>query len=128
MSSIAAKLCQHRAATKLTQQEIAERLGIKPNTYGSWEAGHTYPSGRYFPELAVILGVPIAQLFPDRNGILPNKTNTTGKKMDEIEALKLVLQSKEEVIAAKEAIIAAQVTQIEKLREELKNCQAAQGM
>ena len=63
MSSIAAKLCQHRAATKLTQQEIAERLGIKSNTYGSWEAGHTYPSGRYFPELAVIFGVSIDNAF-----------------------------------------------------------------
>lgn len=128
MSSIAAKLCQHRAAAKLTQQSIAEQLGVKPNTYGSWEAGHTYPSGRYFPKLAVIFGVTIDQLFPDRNGKHHNKTTSSAKKMDEIEAMKLVLQSKEEVIAAKEAIIAAQVTQIEKLREELKNCQAAQDM
>lgn len=126
MSSIAAKLCQHRAATKFTQQEIAERLGIKPNTYGSWEAGHTYPSGRYFPELAAIFGVPIAQLFPDKSGSLPNKTNTKGKKMDEMEIIKLVLQSKEEVIAAKDAIIAAQVAQIEKLQQELGKCQTLQ--
>ena len=66
-------------------------------------------------------------LFPDKNGSLPNKTNTPGKKMDEIEAMKLVLQSKEEVIAAKEAIIAAQVAQIEKLQQELEKCQTSQG-
>jgi transcriptional regulator with XRE-family HTH domain len=127
MSTIGAKLCQHRAAAKLTQQEIAERLGIKPNTYGSWEAGHTYPSGRYFPELAAIFGVSIEQLFPDKNGSVPNKINTTAQKMDEIKAMKLVLQSKEEVIAAKDAIIAAQSAQIEKLQQELKKCQTSQG-
>jgi transcriptional regulator with XRE-family HTH domain len=128
MSTIGTKLCQHRLAARLTQQAIAERLGVKTNTYGSWEADHTSPSGIYFPILAEIFGVTIDQLFPNNNGSLPNKTNTTAQKMDENEALKLVLQSKEEVIAAKEEIITAQLAQIEKLQEELENYKAAQGM
>ncbi|MCP1383090.1 helix-turn-helix transcriptional regulator [Runella salmonicolor] len=128
MSTIGTKLCQHRLAAKLTQQAIAERLGVKTNTYGSWEADHTSPSGRYFPELAIIFGVTIDKLFPDNNGNLPGKTNATAQKMDENEALKLVLQRKEEVIAAKEEIITAQLAQIEKLQEELENYKAAQGI
>ncbi|WP_169704656.1 helix-turn-helix transcriptional regulator [Runella slithyformis] len=128
MSTIGTKLCQHRLAAKLTQQAIAEQLGVKTNTYGSWEADHTSPSGIYFPILAEIFGVTIDQLFPENNENLLNKTNITGKKMDENESLKLVLQSKEEVIAAKEAIIAGQSAQIEKLQEELENYKAAQGL
>ncbi len=127
MSTIGTKLCQHRLVARLTQQAIAERLGVKTNTYGSWEADHTSPSGIYFPVLAEIFGVTIDQLFPENNENLLNKTNATAKKMDEIDALKLVLQSKEEVIAAKEAIIAAQSAQIEKLRKELENYKTEQG-
>lgn len=121
MSSIAAKLCQHRAASKLTQQAVAEQLGIKTNTYGSWEAGHTYPSARYLPELAAIFGVRIDQLFPDNNESKPNNSIVLDKKMDEKEAMKLVLRSKEEVIEAKNVIITNQLVQIEKLQQELRN-------
>ncbi len=128
MSTIGTKLCQHRLAAKLTQQAIAERLGVKTNTYGSWEADHTSPSGIYFPILAEIFGVTIDQLFPNNNnGSLPNKTNTTAHKMDENEALKLVLQSKEEELAAKEAIIAGQSAQIQKLQQELANYKTKEG-
>lgn len=127
MSTIGTKLCQHRLAVRLTQQAIAERLGVKTNTYGSWEADHTSPSGIYFPILAEIFGVTIDQLFPEKNENLPSKTNATAQKMDENEVLKLVLQSKEEVIAAKEAIIAAQSAQIEILQKELENYKIEQS-
>ncbi|AYQ34381.1 helix-turn-helix domain-containing protein [Runella sp. SP2] len=121
MSSIAAKLCQYRAASKLTQQAVADQLGIKTNIYGSWEAGHTYPSARYLPELAVIFGVNINELFPDNNENKWNSSTILTKKMDENEAMRLVLRSKEEVIEAKNVIIAKQLAQIEKLQHELSN-------
>lgn len=121
MSSIAAKLCQYRAVSKLTQQAVAEQLGIKTNTYGSWEAGHTYPSARYLPELAAIFGIKIDQLFPDNNENKLNSSTILTKKMDENEAMRLVLRSKEEVIAAKDVIIANQLVQIETLQQELTN-------
>ena len=41
--------------------------------------------------------------------------------MDENEAMRLVLRSKEEVIAAKDVIIANQLVQIETLQQELTN-------
>ncbi|WP_037300252.1 helix-turn-helix domain-containing protein [Runella limosa] len=121
MSSIGAKLCQYRAASKLTQQAVAEQLGIKTNTYGSWEAGHTYPSARYLPELAAIFGIKIDQLFSDNNENKLNSSTILTKKMDENEAIRLVLRSKEEVIAAKDVIIANQLVQIETLQQELTN-------
>jgi len=65
MSSIGAKLITCRQAAKLTQKEVAERLGIKTNTYGSWEADKTHPSGHYFPQLAEIFGVTLDKLFPN---------------------------------------------------------------
>jgi len=63
MSSIGAKLINYRQAAKLTQREVAERLGIKTNTYGSWEADKTHPSGHYFPQLAEAFGVTLDKLF-----------------------------------------------------------------
>lgn len=100
---------------------MAEQLGIKTNTYGSWEAGHTYPSARYLPELAAIFGIKIDQLFPDNNENKLNSSTILTKKMDENEAMRLVLRSKEEVIAAKDVIIANQLVQIETLQQELTN-------
>jgi transcriptional regulator with XRE-family HTH domain len=52
-----------RKASGLTQQEVAEKLMIKPNTYGAWEANKTYPSAYYLPKLSAIYGISISQLF-----------------------------------------------------------------
>lgn len=47
----------------LKQQEIAELLGVKRNTYSDWENGKTEPSFENLIKLADLLEVSIDWLF-----------------------------------------------------------------
>lgn len=47
----------------LKQQEIAELLGIKRNTYSDWENGKTEPSFENLVKLADLLEVSLDWLF-----------------------------------------------------------------
>lgn len=60
-----------RKINKLTQQEVAEYLEIKPNTYGAWEANKTSPSAYYLPKLAKLFKVTINDLFEFNDAFLP---------------------------------------------------------
>lgn len=47
----------------LKQQEIAELLGVKRNTYSDWENGKTDPSFENLVKLADLLDVSLDWLF-----------------------------------------------------------------
>lgn len=47
----------------LKQQEIAELLGVKQNTYSDWENGKTEPSFENLVKLADLLDVSLDWLF-----------------------------------------------------------------
>lgn len=49
--------------TKLSQQEIADFLGVDRNTYANWEKGENDVKSEFIPKLAHILGVQIGELF-----------------------------------------------------------------
>ena len=129
MSSIGEKLIKCRQTAKLSQREVAERLGIKTNTYGSWEADKTQPSGQYFPQLAEIFGVSLDKLFPDSKFLIiaPNQTNNDNStsinaqevKMDAKEVVTLLLKVKDEIIASQQETIIVQKAQVELLQTEV---------
>ena len=134
MSSTGAKLIKYRKEAKLSQQDVADRLDIRTNTYGSWEADKTDPAGKYFPQLAEVFGVEMSKLFPDTKcvTIAPNQTNNDNStsinaqevKMEAKDAIALVTKSKDEVIAAKEAVIAAKEAVIEAQKAQIELLQA----
>ncbi len=49
--------------TNYKQKEVAELLGIMPNTYSTWESGESDVKSEYIPKLAELLGVEIKDLF-----------------------------------------------------------------
>lgn len=49
--------------TKLSQQEIADFLGVDRNTYANWEKGENDVKSEFIPKLAQVLGVGIEELF-----------------------------------------------------------------
>jgi transcriptional regulator with XRE-family HTH domain len=57
------KLFELREKSKLSQQEIAEKLNIQQSTYNKWENNKTVPSSEYLPQLAQLFGVDISELF-----------------------------------------------------------------
>jgi transcriptional regulator with XRE-family HTH domain len=65
-----------RSKTKLSQQEIADMLGLDRNTYTNWENETTDIKSSYIPKLAEIFNVKIQDLFEDRQKPAVSNTQT----------------------------------------------------
>lgn len=57
------RLREVRKNKGLKQQEIAEQIGIKQNSYSDWENGKTEPSFENLIKLADVLEVSLDWLF-----------------------------------------------------------------
>lgn len=62
-----------RKKKNMTQQELAEKLGVSDRTIGNWENGRNMPDLSLFKHLSEILGISIAELLDggkiDKNNI-----------------------------------------------------------
>ena len=56
---IGKKLKQKRECQKLTQQEVADYVGVERTTYMNWEAGVSDVKCKYIPKLAEFFNVDI---------------------------------------------------------------------
>ena len=56
-----------RKEREWTQNNLAERLGISPQSVSKWECGIGYPDVTLFPVIAELFGVPIGVLFGETN-------------------------------------------------------------
>lgn len=66
--------------TKLSQQDVADSLGIERNTYARWEANENDVKAEYIPKLANLLGVQIHELFETNN---PLSINNIGNEYND---------------------------------------------
>ena len=57
--NLSIKLLQHRHSKRLSQQNVADALGVSQATYHSWEKGSRLPSIQYIKALGEILDIPI---------------------------------------------------------------------
>jgi len=57
------KLKKKRREKGLTQEAIAELIGVHPVSYARWESGDRQPKGKYIVKLAEILGVHPSYFF-----------------------------------------------------------------
>lgn len=60
---IGAFICEMRKAKKLTQAELAEKLGVSDRTVGNWENGRNLPDLSLFKPLCDILEISINDLI-----------------------------------------------------------------
>ena len=60
---IGKKIKQLRFRAGMTQEQLAERLGISPQSVSKWETAVTMPDVSLLPALAEVLGVTIDELF-----------------------------------------------------------------
>ena len=65
MESLAKRLCRLRLQSKLTQKEVASRLGISPSTYRDWEYGNKI-MGEPYLKLSEIFSVSVYELLTGR--------------------------------------------------------------
>lgn len=52
-----------REALNVTQQAMADAMGVDRSTVTKWEADGTYPRPRFLPMIANFLGCSIDELF-----------------------------------------------------------------
>lgn len=63
MKLLADKLRSLRLEKKLTQEQLAERLGVSAQSVSRWETCATYPDVMLLPRLAELFGVLVDELF-----------------------------------------------------------------
>lgn len=61
-------LSHARLERRMTQEEVAEKLGVNPETIGRFERGHTAPPLLRLFELATLYGVPPESLIAGGGG------------------------------------------------------------
>ena len=61
--TLAKQLKEHRHRTRLTQADIAKRIGVDQATVSTWERGRALPNPQAFQDLAVVLGTSVTALL-----------------------------------------------------------------
>ena len=54
-----------RLEKKLTQEQVAEKLGVSAQSVSRWETGATFPDVMMLPEIARMYGVLVDDLFKE---------------------------------------------------------------
>lgn len=62
-TQMASNIARFRKACGLTQDQLAEKVGISAQAVSKWENGQTYPDIAVLPQLADIFGVSVDDLF-----------------------------------------------------------------
>jgi len=93
-----------RTKQNISQQEIADFLGIDRKTYLSWEAGETDIKSSFIPKLAEFLQVEINDLFKEKvSNVIINQNNSDNKD-NSINGVVLLITDKEDIIQVMELI------------------------
>ena len=111
-----------RLALKLSQAEVAERVGIKQESYRKYETGETNLIGRHLESIAEVLDTDIIGLissydFPQRFRVLEDDIRTQYELKLQEERDKTA--KLEQIIKDKELIISLMQDKIDSQRQEL---------
>jgi len=63
MERVGGQICSLRKRKGMTQQELAERLGVVFQTVSKWERGETLPDTAILPDLAGVLETSVDNLL-----------------------------------------------------------------
>lgn len=65
-----------RGGAGLTQNQLAERIGVSEKTVSKWETGRGYPDVSLIETLAAALGVSVIELFAGKNVVNTNNSES----------------------------------------------------
>ena len=54
---------QHRVSNNLTQEQVAQDVGVQRTTGAMWESGQSRPRAELLPKLAKLFGCSIEELL-----------------------------------------------------------------
>lgn len=84
-----------RTKNNMSQQEVADFVGVDRKTYISWEAGTSDVKGIYIPKLAEFLHVDINDLFKEKSRDIVITQHNTESKDGSINGIIIVLNDKD---------------------------------
>ena len=79
-------LRQKREYKNLTQQEVADYVGVERTTYINWETGISDVKCKYLPKLAEFLNVDVREFFEENSSSILISPNNTDNKDNSINA------------------------------------------
>jgi len=86
-----------RNKKNISQQEIADFLGVDRKTYVSWEMDVADIKSSYIPKLAEFLQVEINDLFREKSADIIINQHNSDNKDDSINGIVLLLTDKEAI-------------------------------
>jgi transcriptional regulator with XRE-family HTH domain len=95
--SIGDNLRAIRSKSNISQQEVADFLGVNRKTYVSWEASMADIKSSYIPKLAQFLHVEIKDLFQEKSSDIVINQHYTDNKDSSVNGVILLLTDKEAV-------------------------------
>jgi len=86
-----------RERKNLSQQYVADEVGVERRTYMSWEADRTGVKSEYIPKLAELFNVEIGELYRNKTSEIVINQNNTDNKDTSVNGVIIVLNDKEAV-------------------------------
>ena len=77
-------IAECRKDKKMTQQELAEKIGVSNRTISNWETGKYLPDYSVLIPLTETLEITIVELIYGEKQIIKDKTNVVGSKKSQI--------------------------------------------
>lgn len=103
------RIATARKAQNLTQQQIADRLGIVQQTYAQWETGRARIQVDMLPRLALDLNLTMDELLGVKTGSR-TKPGPANKFEKQIERIRQLPRAKQQILLAMMDAVIAQVS------------------
>jgi transcriptional regulator with XRE-family HTH domain len=94
--ALGARIAELRKGAGLSQQAVAESLGIAQQTYANYEVARARPSAAMLPELASLFGISVDELLGLKNGA--GKRGPAPKLQQQIERLSQLPKAKQKTV------------------------------
>lgn len=83
--------------TPYNQKEFAELLGIKQNTYSTWESGKSDVKSEFIPKIADLFGVEIKDLFENASTRIRISQKNSDNKDNSVNGLIFIIQDEKSI-------------------------------
>ena len=93
MDTIGKRIAYHRRQKELTQEELAQKLGLSAQAVSKWENDQTCPDIQLLPILCEILGISTDELLSGKPKPAVQMVTTQPKKKLEDMVLRIVVDS-----------------------------------
>ena len=97
MEMIGDNLRRLRESKKLSQQYVADYVGVERKTYLKWEANETDVKSQYVQMLAKLFNVEISDLYRKKTSDIVINQNNTENKDNSVNGVIIILNDKKAV-------------------------------